>query len=599
MIIDLTSQLKPKRFVFCTAMIASIFSMAPANAEIETTFNTTLSYGISKRMESQDPALIGPGNLADGTGATVTAEDGNLNFDKGDIFSNAIKGSSELQIDGDTHGAFVRVKYWQDMALEGKKFAHGHDNNDWAPDSKLDDGDFNDYAKFSGFEFLDAFVYGSYEVGDKPVDVRLGRQVVNWGENIFFFGVNQVNPIDVSAVRRPGFEVKEALLPVNMLYASIGATDNLNVSAFYQLEWEKTPIDGCGTYFSSVDFVAEGCDRALVGGGAGLSDIQSAALASVARDPNDLEPDDNGQFGLALRYYADSVDTEFGFYYQNLHSRTPVLSVRYSADAVADGTVLSGTPAPAYYRVDYPEDTKIIGASLSTTLGTVAFGAEMSIKKDVAIGINGNAILKGGLGALAGACAAPDPGALIGPFADKSCPALAEFGATGDGVALGYDLFDVYQVQMSGIQLINQTMGASSLVLLGELAFIHVSGLGDDMPYGRNPVFGDPLALDPVNGSDDGLVTDNSWGYRARAVWTYPNAFAGVELSPFVALSHDVDGTSPGPTFDEGRKSYGVGINASYQSKYRAGLSYTTFDGGLANAIEDRDFMSLNVSMDF
>ncbi|NNK50980.1 MAG: DUF1302 family protein [Xanthomonadales bacterium] len=117
------------------------------------------------------------------------------------------------------------------------------------------------------------------------------------------------------------------------------------------------------------------------------------------------------------------------------------------------------------------------------------------------------------------------------------------------------------------------------------------------MPYGRNPSFGPPVNLGGVN--DDGFVTSNSWGYRFRASANYPNVFAGVELTPSIAWAHDVKGTSPTPSFQDGRKAFSVALGANYLTKYRGSIAYTWFSGGVANTQSDRDFFSFTVSMDF
>ena len=75
--------------------------------------------------------------------------------------------------------------------------------------------------------------------------------------------------------------------------------------------------------------------------------------------------------------------------------------------------------------------------------------------------------------------------------------------------------------------------------------------------------------------------------------------FAGVSLTPTLAWSHDVSGTSPTPSFSDGNKAFSVGLNANYLAKYRAGLSYTWFMGGDANAVADRDFFAITVAVDF
>src|SRR5690606_31877087 len=105
------------------------------------------------------------------------------------------------------------------------------------------------------------------------------RQVVNWGESTFIQGgINSINPVDAMAFRRPGAEIKEGLLPVNMAFASIGLTESTTLEAFYQLEWEETRTDPCGTFFSTVDFVYEGCGPVLIGSGFDENDIRNAAL---------------------------------------------------------------------------------------------------------------------------------------------------------------------------------------------------------------------------------------------------------------------------------------------------------------------------------
>ena len=95
------------------------------------------------------------------------------------------------------------------------------------------------------------------------------------------------------------------------------------------------------------------------------------------------------------------------------------------------------------------------------------------------------------------------------------------------------------------------------------------------------------------------FVDDSSWGYRIRAVASYPNVFGGVTLTPNLAWSHDVSGTSPTPSFIDGRKAFSLGLGANYLTRYRGNISYTWFSGGYANTLVDRDFFSITASVDF
>jgi hypothetical protein len=101
------------------------------------------------------------------------------------------------------------------------------------------------------------------------------------------------------------------------------------------------------------------------------------------------------------------------------------------------------------------------------------------------------------------------------------------------------------------------------------------------------------------NCTSEGYVTDSSWGYRVRASLTYNDVFAGVNFTPRFAWSHDVNGYSPNSNFNEGAKALSLGLTAEYLNRYTAAIDYTTFSGGDYNTIEDRDFVSLSVSVSF
>src|SRR5690606_40843697 len=71
---------------------------------------------------------------------------------------------------------------------------------------------------------------------------------------------------------------------------------------------------------------------------------------------------------------------------------------------------------------------------------------------------------------------------------------------------------------------------------------------GDRIPTGQG--VGDCASAAPDQGNphgaswceNDGFYTDFSWGYRLRAALDYSNVIAGINLSPNIAWSHDVEG---------------------------------------------------------
>ena len=573
--------------------------------------------GASWSTSERNRDLIGVNN--GGKGLSQTSDDGHLNFDKGDSFSKIFKGIHDLELKyGDT-GVFVRGKYWYDFKLKDDDLDFKNISDKGRPQG----------ARSSGGQILDAFIYHNYSIADEPGSVRFGKQVVSWGESTFIGGgINSVNPIDVAAFRRPGAEIKEGLIPVNMFYVSQTLTDNLSAEAFYQLDWEKTVTDNCGTFFSQADVITGGCDdnlrllskRSVLAAGGALGPLAPYGLnineeGVLVRRDGDRDARDGGQFGVAMHYNFEPLDTEFGAFFMNYHSRAPIFSAKGASAATY--AAANAFPVPrlrplivagnSSYFVEYPEDIRLYGLSFSTTLPTgTAWSGEVSYRPNAPVQLNTTDILYAGVTPLAG-------------FANAS-PLK---GVAGQDLN-GYNRKEITQIQTTFTHFFDQVMGASRLTLVGEVGLTHVGGLESSSKarYGRDPVFGPGrgsmcTALNSstfdgagpgtdrsnltTNCNNDGFTTANSWGYRGRAIWEYPDVFAGVNLKPNVAWSHDVSGYSPGPggNFEEGRKAVSLGLDAEYQNTYTASLAYTNFFGGKYSTVDDRDFIALSVGANF
>ena len=90
-------------------------------------------------------------------------------------------------------------------------------------------------------EFRDAFLWWRFKAGSRAGEIRGGWQVINWGESTFIQGgINAVNPVDVSVLRVPGAELRDALMPVGAVKFSIKPSANTSLEAFYQYAWEET-----------------------------------------------------------------------------------------------------------------------------------------------------------------------------------------------------------------------------------------------------------------------------------------------------------------------------------------------------------------------
>ena len=255
------------------------------------TWNTTLSVGSTWRAQDRDMSLV---KAADGASVGLTGGSGgsssdanNLNYDKGDRVSTIFKLVTDLEVKRDEMGGLIRLKAWHDQALDNRGAPYGNQANGYTKGAALSDDGFSDAQKFEGLQLLDAYAYNSFDVADRPLQVRLGRQVINWGESLFFQGVNQINPLDVPALRRPGAEIKEGLTPVWAAQANLGLGGGASVEGFYQLKWEATEADACGTYWSTVDIGVGAdpgrCNKIVVGSSASATANASNRNAPVTQ----------------------------------------------------------------------------------------------------------------------------------------------------------------------------------------------------------------------------------------------------------------------------------------------------------------------------
>ncbi len=570
------------------AAVAAAVS-APASAfqfylgEIEGSLDTTLTAGASWRVDDRDKGALSQGsqNIEAGTregSPTSTTDDGNWNFEKGETYSKRVAGTSDLLLRYEDYGGFTRLRYFYDRELmdEGRAY---DDNGVTRP--------LNDDAREQAgadIRFLDAYVWGDFWIGDEtPFNLRAGKQVVSWGESTFIFGgVNSVNPVDFAAARAPGAQVKDVLIPVSMLYGSLGITEDVTLEAFYQFKWERVQLDPCGTFFSNSDVAAPGCGPITVG----YEPVAYANGTTVERLGDD-EPRNNGIFGFAARWYAaDLGDTEFGFYWTRTHSFLPYAEfIKLQEDV----------PFSSKYYLTFPENIDMFGVSFNTsTDGGWSVGGEVTHRPKFPIGRNGFEMTLASI--------------------DQVYSAFYEPDGYGE-VILGYDEFDVTQAQVTFIKFFDQVMGASRLTFVSEIGGTYIHDFVDDSRYGRDATFGNGPVINPhavaagitceaTNANpeyceDDGFVTEFSAGYRFRASLDYADVFAGINLTPVLSVSHDVYGWGP-VQFREGAKTIGLTLNALYLNKYSAAIGYTAqFGGEPYNFLNDRDSFSVSVSTSF
>ncbi len=408
--------------------VAMVAASGTANAleynfgEVQVFFDTTISAGVSMRVADTNAlflpegnggpldtrtllgsaaggtvaaptaAAFAPGSLfvpddsqADNFGGSVNGDDGRLNFDSGDLTSGVVKITNDIQANWSNYTFFARVNSFYDAVLDSSSSYNR---------SAIGNGAEVEAAR--DIDLLDFYVSGDYNVGGLPLNVRVGKQVVNWGEATFILnGISSWNPFDVSAFRRPGAEVREGLLPIWGAYASMGLPYDLSLELFYQFEFQETRLDRAGTPFSTTDVANPGslfggnvgglafttgsqrsgsfkrnCDGtsliAVSGFATGCAQGDGSFIdyrddipigineqiriangdLTIIRRAVDREAKDTGQYGVALRWYAEELNsTEFGFYFMNYHSRLPLVSQRTLAPVVGISVTNASTTA--------------------------------------------------------------------------------------------------------------------------------------------------------------------------------------------------------------------------------------------------------------
>ncbi len=410
--------------------------------EIQIFVDNTASYGASWRIQDRDCTNVNPvnggcyfgpklpdfglaipgggvnafgdpipaGGLRTGTRSANT-DDGTLNFDRGDLVNSTWRLSTDFEARWRDFSLFVRTLAFYDSVYDRNNLAF-RDVRDEAQD---------DLA--SELFLRDAFVTGNFDVGDMPLTVRVGNQVINWGESLFIQGgINSYLPVDVSRLRAPGSEVKDGLLPVPAAFASLGVLPGLDIQAFYQWEHVETEIDPAQSYYSVADFAGAGGGFIVFGGpdDPNTSPVVQQRFADRGQD--------DGAWGVGATYFADWLNqgTELRAYYVQFSSTLPYLTFRapgLNFEQICDSLV--GNPLPALnipdgydggpqscvadplnqapkaftvsasiseYGFDFPDDIEIFGFSFNTELFGSALSGEFAFWPDMPLALTDSEI---------------------------------------------------------------------------------------------------------------------------------------------------------------------------------------------------------------
>ncbi len=636
-------------FVTLTLLAPTTRAVPFAFGELKGNFDSTLSFGGLYRLKDPDADFYATSTTFKGVAGrqnSANNDDGNLNYGKG-WASQLLKGSHDLELKFGSVGALVRGYWFRDFKSDDTLRTP---LSDQAHDRVV-----------SGAELLDMYAKAKFTIGNgMPLDLRIGRQVLSLGESTFIpNGINVVNSADLSKLRTPGAELKEALLPVNMVKASIGLTQNVTIEPFWLLEFRRNELEPAGTYFSANDFATRGGKTVWLGFGS-VADLGST-IGGIPRE-NDRDAGNFNQYGVATRVLAPGINnTEFGFYYARYNSRSPVISAR--TPTVAVDTNLTGPLTAAFIRggipaaqagpqaaaifqiivksslapqtltpveiatlqsapiqaaiagarqialltaaasgryfTEYKEGLNLYGISFNTSLGRtgISWQGEIGLKNDVPLQVDDVELLFSALSTLA-----PQFGAnnQVGNY-------LGQYGKE----ISGYRRHRVWTAQSTMTKVFGPMLGSQQFTLLGE-----VGGVWANLPSKSTLRYDGPGTFTAgsqtaMNGAgfpqfaatpESAFADKFSWGYQLLARLDYNNVFPNVNMQPSLAFAHDVNGNTPLPlgNYIKGRKSVNLAVEFTYRNAWSLELRYVNFSGaGKYNLLSDRDYFATTVKFSF
>jgi hypothetical protein len=604
---------------------AAAVSPSPAFARpfkigpLEGVANVDLSYGLLFRVEDRDPHLVAIAN--GGSSASANFDDGDLDYDEG-IVSNMLQTTGELAVRWGILGAYARGVAFYDFESE----LADRERTPLASDA----------SRYVGIhaELRDYYLDADFDVGGMPVHLRVGDQVLNWGESTFLrFGVQTSTPLDLVAAFRSASSAEDVQLPQGMLWGAANLTEEIAIEGFYQYEWQRVRTPPVGWFFSDNDTLgADGLNAMMAGGGL-FSDLGTDLDTAFQLPPGTLgfdrffmripgrgsfEPSDQGQGGVSLQAILPRFNsTKLALHFLNYHSRLPLVGAR-TADAAAVAAtspaavaaraaalapiyVSEGlTPAEAAvaaastastltigeyaseasYFVTYPENIQMLGLSFNTATlrtGTLISG-EVSHHFNYPFQILVGDVLNAAFSPIEF-----EPSFGEGPLGDfgpdQSVSGVARRGKT--------------QLELGVRQLLGPRLGASQSILGVDFGWVHVH----DLPSRDRLRFGAPGVTGP--GDFSHLPDADSWGYRLLGALSFEGVLGAFTVQPHVAWFHDVGGVTPGPggAFVEGRKAVSVGVSIDYTNTWLLQLDYTNlFGAGRYNLLNDRDFVRLQLT---
>ena len=523
-----------RRAVLPAALLAlsgpvSAFDIETGNPDLAVRWDNTFRYNAAWRMSAPKTDLL--------NGAGIGASETKFK-EKGDMITNRIDVLSEFDfIYKESTGFRVSAAGWYDKRydnhiLRGSATSSFYFNtpSTGAPGRYPDE--VTRYYNGPSGEFLDAFVFHQFNVGDVPIDVKLGQHTVYWGETLFSLGdgvsAGQSYADLRKALSTPGIEAKELFKPLNQFSWSAAVSPELVVMGQYFFAWKPDLFPLGGTYYSPADFlVYQGTTCLNAGCTAQWWGVEKNGV------------DETGDWGIGAKWHPKWLDGTAGFYYRKY---TPKNALALATLPTAGGAF------PAARRgllmdPDLPR-TKLYGFSLGKQVWGISWGMDLTYRKDA------NLNYRSGLQP-----STPTGWAPYGDIYTATLNMIAYDGKRGIG---DFDLYD-------------------SATLTAELDYDALSKVTYD-PQNLFNVRRNCSATGLPAGSKGyyGCATGQSYGINIKFEPKWFQVFPEVDLTMPLFYGIGLKGNSmiPAVAQNEGQGSFSIGVTADVSNKYNFALNY-------------------------
>ena len=556
-----------KRFLkpgVCALMLgagsASAFEYRIDNSDVEIFIDTTVTASVAMTTKTANPLNKTPSGR------------GTIFADAGEVYSAPLSFITDAAFNWEDWGVFARFGYLYDFeVMDGANKCTNCSGR--TPAGILDgipEGARNEY---NAFTLYDLFVWSNFEIADRPTSLRVGKQVINWGESNIMGGglATDINPSDLAKTTTPGTEVKERLLPQEMVYFNFEITTNTSLEAYYVWNWRRSEFIPVGTLFSPFDYLGQGFNPDLL-----VPGVEKRGTDKAKR---------GGQWGIALHHVIEALNyADLGLYWVRSHAQQPFMQANY--DPAGPG-VIPGLYT-TYHEV-FSEDQDTYAISLNGEVGQtgISFQTELNMREnywDTRQCQNYHG-LAGILGTIA---AAPFPSSWTPNYPDTGGVPGCENENNNIYTWLGNLTYSVG----------GGPFGADKQSYLFDWQLQWVDDLDQGNPTDKSDA---RLGLNaPGVDQLDRFVTDFAWGYTIVAAFEYNNLFWNLNVLPTFVWVHNVEGYEPFNTgaLVENQRTVKAGVTFDYQSKMSLEIAHTWWPGK-EGTWSDRDNISATFKYSF